>query len=219
MADSKSEDKVFFTRRRIVRGIGVTAGAGAIGAAGLFYSTQPVLAAHGSLSADALAIEANDEAVTEVTITPSLTLDWSNFSSGVSGFDITVQAAPSGGTLADATALTGVSDDTSSAVTTFSGTLTSESGSATVDLSGIALVDGGTGPIAESDLPNGVGDGESVTNSLDLEITATANSASGGVSANDTTPTTTFDVTLNNTAGDTTTSGTVNTTGTTNTTV
>lgn len=215
MVDSKSDDKVFFTRRRIVKGIGVSAGAGTIGAAGLFYGSQPVLATHGSLSADALGIDANDEAVTEVTITPSLTLEWSNFSSGVSGFDITVQAAPSGGTLADATALTGVSDDTSSGVTTFSGTLTSESGSATVDLSGIPLVDGGNGPISTSDLPNSVGDGESVTNSLDLEITATANSASGGGSAVDTTPTTTFDVTLNNTAGDTTTSGNVSTSGTT----
>lgn len=67
----------FFTRRRIVKAASVATGAGALGVGGLFYSSQPALAATGTdpISADALDISANDESVTEVTVTSDLSLE------------------------------------------------------------------------------------------------------------------------------------------------
>ena len=212
--------KTFFSRRGMIKGAGVATGIGIIGGGSLLYSTQPALAALGDdpISADALSITANDGSVTEVGVTPTLSLQWSNFSSGISGFDIAIQAAPSGGALANAQALTGVSDGTMQDVSSYSvqnsGSNSDASGIADISLNTVTLVS--SGAITESALPQNVGDGESATTTLDYAVTATANSASGGGSASDTSPSPSgsFDVTLNNDAGTTTATGTMATNGT-----
>lgn len=215
-----SEKKTFFSRRSIIKGAGVAAGAGIIGAGSLFYSTQPALAAPGDtpISANALDITANDGSVTEVNVTPSLTLSWSQFSSGVSGFDFSVQAAPSGGTLTEASAVTGVSDSSATGVSSFSiqnsGSLSDESGLVNIDLQAIPLVSNGA--LTQSALPTDVGDNQSETTNIDYAVTVTANSAtSNGASASVTSPDPngSFGVTLNNDAGTTEATGTINTDG------
>ena len=216
----ENTSKTFLSRRGMMKGAGVATGIGIIGGGSLLYATQPVLAALGDdpISADALSITANDESVTEVGVTPTLSLQWSSFSSGISGFDITIQAAPSGGTLANAQTLTGVSDGTTTGVSSYSvqdsGANGNASGIADISLDVVNLVS--SGAITASALPQNVGDGESATTTLDYAVTVTANSASGGGSASDTSPSPSgsFDVTLNNEAGTTTASGTLATDGT-----
>ena len=215
------ESKAFLSRRRIIKGTGVATGIGLIGGGSLLYASQPALAAVGDspISASGLDITANDGSVTEVTVTPSLSLEWSNFSSGISGFDIELQVAPSGGTLATAQSLTGVSDGTATGVSSYSvqntGSNADPSGIADISLAGIGLVS--SGALTQSALPSNVGDGNTVTETVDFAVTVTANSASGGGSATDTSPSPagSFDVTLTNDAGTTNATGTVATNGTT----
>lgn len=215
------ESKTFLSRRRIIKGAGVATGIGIIGGGSLLYASQPALAAVGDspISASGLDITANDGSVTEVTVTPSLSLQWSQFSSGVSGFDIEVEVAPSGGTLSSAQSLTGVSDDTTTGVSSYSvqdsGSNADPSGIADISLAGIDLVS--SGALTQSDLPSDVSDGATDSTAVDFAVTVTANSASGGDSATDTSPdpSGSFDVTLTNDAGTTNATGTVNASGTT----
>lgn len=214
-----SENENFFTRRRVIKGASVATGIGVIGGGSLLYSSQPALAAVGDspISASGLDITANDGSVTEVTVTPSLSLQWSQFSSGVSGFDIDLKVAPSGGTLTTAKKLTGISDGNATGVSSYTvqdnGANADPSGIADISLAGIGLVS--SGALTQSALPSNVGDGDTVTETVDFAVTVTANSASGGGSATDTSPSPSgsFDVTLTNNAGSTTATGTVSTSG------
>jgi hypothetical protein len=197
----------------------VATGIGIIGGGSLLYASQPALAAVGDnpISASGLDITANDGSVTEVTVTPTLSLEWSQFSSGIAGFDIELQVAPSGGTLATAQSLTGVSDGTATGVSSYSvqdsGSNGDPSGIADISLAGIDLVS--SGALTQSALPTDVGDGATATETVDFAVTVTANSASGSGTATDTSPTPSgsFDVTLTNDAGSTTATGTIETGG------
>ncbi|EMA41330.1 hypothetical protein C448_12201 [Halococcus morrhuae DSM 1307] len=214
------DNNTFLSRRRIIKGAGVATGIGIIGGGSLLYSSQPALAAVGSspISASNLSITANNNAVTEVTVEPVLSLKWSSFSSGISGFDIDVTAGPSGGSLSSAANLTGVSDGTTAGVSSYSvqntGSNGDSEGIADISLAGIGLVS--SGALTQSDLPSGVTDGTSGTKTVDFAVTVTANSASGNGSATDTSPDPagSFDVTLNNDAGTTNATGNINTSGT-----
>jgi hypothetical protein len=215
------KSKTFLSRRRILKGAGVATGIGIIGGGSLLYSSQPALAAVGDspISASGLDMTANDGSVSEVTVTPALSLQWSKFSSGISGFDIELAVAPAGGTLTTAKSLTGISDGTTTDVSSYaiqnSGSNADPSGIADISLAGTGLVS--SGALTQSDLPSNVGDGDTVTETIDFAVTVTANSASGGGSATDTSPSPSgsFDVTLTNDAGSTTATGTVATDGTT----
>ncbi|WP_273838584.1 hypothetical protein [Halococcus sp. PRR34] len=215
-----SDKENFFTRRRVIKGASVATGIGIIGGGSLFYSSQPALAAVGDspISASGLDMTANDGSVTEVTVTPTLSLEWSKFSSGISGFDIELQVAPSGGTLTTAESLTGVSDGTTTGVSSYSiqntGSNADPGGIADISLAGIGLVS--SGALTQSDLPSNVGDGATATETVDFAVTVTANSASGSGTATDTSPSPSgsFDVTLTNDAGSTTATGTISTSGT-----
>lgn len=215
------DNNTFLSRRRIIKGAGVATGIGIIGGGSLLYSSQPALAAVGSspISASNLSITANNNAVTEVTVEPSLSLKWSSFSSGISGFDIDVTAGPSGGSLSSAANLTGVSDGTTDGVSSYSvqgtgGSNSDSEGIADISLAGIGLVS--SGALTPSDLPSDVTDGSNDTKTVDFAVTVTANSASGNGSATDTSPDPagSFDVTLNNDAGTTNATGNINTSGT-----
>ncbi|EMA51057.1 hypothetical protein [Halococcus salifodinae] len=215
-----SDKENFFTRRRVIKGASVATGIGIIGGGSLFYSSQPALAAVGDspISASGLDMTANDGSVTEVTVTPTLSLEWSKFSSGISGFDIELQVAPSGGTLTTAESLTGVSDGTTTGVSSYSiqntGSNADPGGIADISLAGIGLVS--SGALTQSDLPSNVGDGATATETVDFAVTVTANSASGSGTATDTSPSPSgsFDVTLTNDAGSTTATGNISTSGT-----
>lgn len=219
------ESKTFLSRRRIIKGAGVATGVGIIGGGSLLYSTQPALAATGSsITADDLSINTNSGSVTEVTITPNLTLDWSDFSSGINGFEVVVKAAPSGASsLNTATDITGISDSAKSSVDSFSvqgsstgSSLSDPSGTADITLAGVPLVSNNA-LTASTDLPTNVGDGQSANTTVDYAVTVTATSGSGGNSASDTSPSPSgsFTVTLDNTSGSTTATGNVTTNGTT----
>lgn len=219
---TKMDDtKTFLSRRRIIKGAGLATGIGIIGGGSLLYSSQPALAAVGDspISAAGLDLTANDSAVTEVTVTPALSLQWSKFSSGISKFTIDLKVGPSGGALESAQKLTGVSDDTATGVSSYSvqsgGSNADSSGIADISLAGIDLVSGG--PLSKSDLPKGVGDGATATKAVDFAVTVTAHSASGSGTATDTSPSPSgsFDVTLTNDAGTATATGTIATDGTT----
>lgn len=214
------DNNTFLSRRRIIKGAGVATGIGIIGGGSLLYSSQPALAAVGDnpISASKLSLTANNNAVTEVTVTPSLSLEWSKFSSGISGFDIELKVGPSGGSLGSAKKLTGVSDSTAAGVSSYSiqntGSNADSSGIADISLTGIGLV--ASGALTQSALPNGVGDGATATKAVDFAVTVTANSVSGTGTATDTSPDPagSFDVTLTNDAGTTNATGTISTSGT-----
>ena len=219
--EKMDDNNTFLSRRRIIKGAGVAAGIGLIGGGSLLYSSQPALAAVGDnpISADNLSISANNNAVTEVTVEPKLKLKWSSFSSGISGFDIDVKAGPSGGSLSPAENLTGVSDGNAAGVSSYSvqgtgGSNSDSEGIADISLAGIGLVS--SGALTQSNLPSGVTDGASGTETVKFQVTVTANSASGSGTATDTSPDPagSFEVTLNNDAGTTNATGHINTSGT-----
>lgn len=210
-----SNDKTLLSRRTVLKGAGVTAGVGAVGAGSIVYSTQPALAAGTSIDASNIDIDENSESITEVNITPDLTLDWDNFSSGVGSFDITISATADGtGNSGPVYELTDVSDDSSSDISSFDtgdGTLGDTTGSVAIGFvqKGLAAtveaIDAGT------DFPTDVQDGQSATNTINLQVDVTANNAAGNTPSDTDNPT--FDVSLANPEATTDSHGTISTGG------
>lgn len=205
MADKQK----FFTRRRLIKGIGVTAGAGAIGGASLVYSSQPALAASGDLNPSDVTVDTTDGGISDVYVTPALTVDWGDFSGGVSGFDITVSAGTSEGSTTSAESLTGISADSATGVSTFAlqdgGALTDSTGTVNIDLTEISFV-GTDNPLGSSDLPSTSSDGGSDSTTIYYEVEVVANSTSANTTGTDTV-TGDFAVTVNDTGGTSTVGG------------
>lgn len=89
--DEENESRTLITRRRAVRGVSFAAGAGLVGGAGLWYSSQPVVADSGVEDGAENVEFGTDEdviSVTNVTIAPEIDVAFDNFSSGVDSAEI-----------------------------------------------------------------------------------------------------------------------------------
>lgn len=210
-----SDNRNFFTRRRLIKGIGVTAGAGAVGGASIVYASQPALAAHGDFSAGDTSVDTTDGDISDVSVAPDLTVEWGDFSDGVSGFDITVSAGTADNNTNPATngSLTGLDGDTENPdVSTFStgdNTLTDTDGTVDIVLPEISLV-GTDNALTDGELPTVNDEGGSATTTVHYDVEVTANSINGDSTGTDTVSGQ-FDVTVNDTGGTSTVDGSLDT--------
>lgn len=196
-----TEPTTFFTRRRLLKGTAGAAGIGLLGGLGLWYGTQPSLAASTYPEEQGeVTITTNAGEVMDVDVKPTFTLDWSNFGGGVSNFDFSIDATV-GGSTATVYDTSGVSDNTDPLVDSFtldSGSLDDFTGKATIDCSRQSIIDGTT--ITTGSFPTDVAQGSSQTQGVTLALTATGNTGLGGtVSASESTLS--FDVTVENPDG------------------
>lgn len=198
-----TEPTTFFTRRRLLKGTAGAAGIGVLGGLGLWYGTQPSLAATTSPEDqnDVVTVTTNAGEVMDVDVKPTFTLDWSDFGGGVSDFGFTIDATVGGSTATvyDASGVTASSPG--SLVESFtldSGTLDDFSGLASIECTRQSIIDGST--ITTGSFPSDVSQGSSQTQGVTLELTATGNTGLGqSVSSSESTLS--FDVTVENPSG------------------
>lgn len=91
------DQKTLLTRRRIIKGSSIVAGAAFAGGAMTWYGSKPVVAAHmtewnASDLIDGNRVESADGTLTAVNTAPGIDIDWQNFADGADSADVTITA-------------------------------------------------------------------------------------------------------------------------------
>lgn len=193
-----TESTAFFTRRRVLKGATGAVGAGVLGGLGLWYGTQPALAASTYNETDGVVtVETNAGEVMDVRVAPVFTLDWTNFGGGADSFDFDITAEVD---VASETVYseTGVSDASAIDIDSFTTDgLGVYNGSVEVDCASLSILGEN---ITTGSFPTGVAEGTDETATVTLTLSATGNQTIGSaVDASDATHT--FDVTVSNPVG------------------
>lgn len=199
------------TKRQVARTV---AGIG-VGSLGIAAASAHVPAASASaditdeFEATNLDIERNDGTITAVTIAPSVHLDWDNFGGGLDHIALVVSAA-----LADESGFVVIHEDTieakgapdTDAIETYSGdSLAAVDGTVDLDLERRAI----TGEeLPPESFGEDLGPGESETTTVELTLRVDVHGAQDETET--VLETTTFDVTVTNPEGSSTTSATAN---------
>jgi hypothetical protein len=195
-----TEPTSFLTRRRLMKGTAGVVGAGALAGLGLWYGTQPALAASTfEESADGeVTVTTNAGEVMDVRVAPVFTLDWADFGGGVSGFDFDIEA-----TVGQATETiyseTGVADATAGTIASFGGdSLGSYDGMATISCEETSII-GST--ITTDSFPTNVSQGSSQSQPVTLSLTPSGTTNIGGSSVSAEPSTLSFTITVVNPEG------------------
>ena len=200
---SNAEPTTFFSRRGVIKGAAGLAGAGALAGMGLWYGTQPALAAT-QYTADGegnVTVTTNAGEVMDVSIAPVVTLDWDNFGGGVDSLSLAIDADvnTTTNTPLDVTLATDSGSFASAGVASISGDGPGNyAGSTTVTFPETSIM-GNT--ITSDSFPTQVAEGtsESATVTLSLAASGVTSIGSSGVSAD--AATLSFDVIIENPAG------------------
>ena len=200
---SSTEPTTFFSRRGVMKGAAGLVGAGALAGMGLWYGTQPSLAATQYEAAEGgdVTVTTNAGEVMDVSIAPVVSLDWSNFGGGVDSLNLTVGADVNQGT----------STPLDVSITTDSGSFSSPGvesiqgdgpgnyqGSTTVTFPQTSII-GNT--ISSSTFPTSVGEGQSASATVSLSLDASGVTSMGGSNVSASTANLTFDVIIENPDG------------------
>lgn len=230
------EKKTLLSRRGIIKGTSMLAGAGAVGGAATWYSTQPAVAADMTdwNASDLISdnrVESDDGTLTAVNTAPGIDIDWHNFADGADSADVTItahlRAADNGHVDTDKTDViydaTGITSSTSGTdgvieVTTADAALdgTNTNGGVTINLDAIDITNafdadasGETEDITEADFEDPDSSTANQITTVELELNTTINGAqSADPTAN---VITTFDVEVENLSETQSTGGTANT--------
>lgn len=92
----QDESRTLISRRGAIKGASVAAGAGAIGMVGMWYGSQPALAAQISAwgsDQDTVSITTHDGSINEVLIDPLVDIDWSGFNEGEYDIDVYIDVS------------------------------------------------------------------------------------------------------------------------------
>lgn len=89
-----NSEKTFISRRRIVKGSTVTAGAVALAGVTSWYGSQPAIAAHVDqwTASDTGPVQKADGVLDAVHVEPTIDIEWDNFTTGADSVDITLKA-------------------------------------------------------------------------------------------------------------------------------
>lgn len=168
---STTEPTTFFTRRHLMKGTTGAVGVAALAGLGLWYGTQPALAASTfEENGDGVVpVTTNAGEVTDVTVAPVFTLDWANFGGGVSGFDFDL-AADVGGATHTVYSETGITDASATNIDAFTADdMSNYDGTATVTCAPLSIIDGTD--ITTSSFPTDVVQGASQSQDVTLTLT------------------------------------------------
>ncbi len=193
-----TEPTTFFTRRHLMKGAAGAVGVGALGGLGLWYGTQPSLAASTYDETDGVVtVETNAGEVMDVRVAPVFTLDWTDFGGGADSFDFDITAEVDGAS-ETVYSETGVSDATVDEIDSFTTDgLDVYDGSVEVDCASLSILGSN---ITTDSFPTGVAEGTDESATVTLTLSATGNQTIGSaVDASDAMQT--FDVTVSNPVG------------------
>jgi hypothetical protein len=198
-----TEPTTFFSRRGVMKGAAGVVGASALAGLGLWYGTQPALAATQYEAAEGgdVTVTTNAGEVIDVSIAPVVTLNWTDFGGGVESFSLAVSADVNGDT----------NTPLDVSLASDSGSFSS-SGVASIEGDGPGNYDGSTtvtfpetsvmgDTLSSSSFPTSVAQGtsESATVNLSLAASGVTSIGQGNVSAE--AATLTFDVIIENPDG------------------
>lgn len=191
--------KSTFSRRTVLKGIGALAGAGAVGAGVVHFSTESAVAA--SFAATDASATTDDGTITQVTVEPTLTVEWDGLDTSPQEIDVTVTAS-------------GENDGTLHGNRKMAETVSlsdrGTSGSKSVTMSAYNLVSPPPdGPFDPADF-EAAADGGSVTRTVTLAGTVEVTDGTKPLTSDDI-EAVTFDVTVNNQPSTASASGTANT--------
>jgi hypothetical protein len=195
-----TEPTPFLTRRRLMKGTAGVVGAGALAGLGLWYGTQPALAASTfEESADGeVTVTTNAGEVMDVRVAPVFTLNWADFGGGVSGFDFDI-AATVGQATETIYSETAVTDATAGTIASFDGdSLANYDGTVTIACAEASII-GST--ITTDSFPTNVGQGNSQSQSVELSLASAGTTNIGGSSVSASPATLSFTVTVVNPDG------------------
>lgn len=199
--DESTEPTTFFTRRHLMKGTAGAIGVAALAGLGLWYGTQPSLAASTfeENGEGVVPVTTNAGEVTDVTVAPVFALDWANFGGGVSGFDFDL-VADVGGATHTVYSETGVVDASASAISLFDADdMSNYDGTATVTCAPLSIIDGTD--ITTSDFPTNVAQGASQSQDVTLRLTSSGTTNIGGTSVDAAEATISFTVEVTNPDG------------------
>ena len=194
-----TEPTVFLTRRRLMKGTAGVASAAALAGLGLWYGTQPAMAASTfQESAGAVTVTTNAGEVMDVRIAPIFTLNWTDFGGGVSGINFDLSATV-GGSTETVYSETNVTDNTAGTITTFdTASLDTYDGSVSVSCAPQSII-GST--ITTDSFPTGVAQGTSRSQTVTLTLSPSGTTNIGGSTVSGDDATLSFDVVVENPAG------------------
>lgn len=198
-----TEPTTIFSRRGIMKGAAGVVGASALAGMGLWYGTQPSLAATQYEAAEGgdVTVTTNAGEVMDVSIAPVVALDWSDFGGGVDSLSLAVSADIDGDTNTplDVSLTTDSDSFSSSDVASIEGDGPGNyDGSTTVTFPQTSIM-GNT--ISSSSFPTSVGQGESASATVNLSLAASGVTSIGQGNVSAEAATLTFDVIIENPDG------------------
>lgn len=87
-------DKTVLSRRRVIKGSTITAGAVALAGVSAWYGSQPAIAAHVDqwTASDTDTVQSDNGEVFAVWTEPTVEIEWDNFTAGADSVDVTLNA-------------------------------------------------------------------------------------------------------------------------------
>ena len=196
-----TEPTTFFSRRRLMKGTAGAAGIAALGGLGLWYGTQPALAASTFQESPegTVTVTTNAGEVMDVSVSPVFTLNWADFGGGVSGFDFDLTATV--GTATDTVYTeTAVVDASSANISSFtSDDMSNYDGTVSISCALASIIDGTN--ITTGSFPTNVAQGASESQTVTLTLAPSGTTNIGGTSVSAADATISFDVIVENPDG------------------
>ena len=202
-SSTTTEPTTFFSRRGVMKGAAGVIGAGALAGMGLWYGTQPALAASTYEAGEDgnVTVTTNAGEVIDVMIAPVVTLNWDNFGGGVDALDLAVSADVNGD--ANTPLEVNLTSDSGSFASPGVASIQGDgpgnyTGSTTVTFPETSIM-GNT--ISSSSFPTSVAQGASKTQTVSLSLAASGVTSMGGTNVSAEAATLSFDVTVENPDG------------------